>query len=70
MYTKISNENGEQIIALIIERLCLIARDEKCFEISRLDDNYDDSNDKLTLNREDFDELYKVLTEMKMLMEN
>ena len=70
MYTKISNENGEQIIALIIEKLCLIARDEKCFEISRLDDNYDDSNDKLTLNREDFDELYKVLTEMKMLMEN
>lgn len=70
MYTKISNENGEQIIALIIERLCLIARDEKCFEISRLGDNYDDSNDKLTLNREDFDELYKVLTEMKMLMEN
>lgn len=70
MYTEISNENGEQVIALIIERLCLIARDGKCFEISRLDDNYEDFNDKLTLNRKDFDELCKALTKMKMLMED
>lgn len=70
MYTEITEENGEQIIALIIERLCLIARDGKCFEISRLDDSYDDFNDKLTLNKEDFDELYKALTKMKMLLED
>lgn len=69
MYTEISNENGEQIIALIIERLCLVARDKECFEISRLDDDYEDFNDKLTLNRKDFDELYKALTKMKILME-
>lgn len=70
MYTEISNENGEQIISLIIKKLCLIARDEKCFEISRLDDDYEDFNDKLTLNREDFDELCEALTKMRMLMED